>query len=1742
MNRLVAAVICLAFTLQTGAGGLAAQAGSNVEDMPKAVRAFLISALTAPPIAVPRTRATAVPQFSLPNYRDRNRYARLISKPDGETRRKQIFGPIDPLKIRRPELARAGALKDRSLQVLGRRGPRTVGGTGHLSLPTQTTGIWPWWTYTKRSVPGMGLAQVNISTYNMLLQVSDVNVPTAGVTLSFDRVYNSQSKHDANNDDGSTPSVFGNRWTNNLDVHLGWSPTTSNTGTVSVYTADGARDDYTCQIKVSAQCSSDTTGVYDILATTDVSSAGGGVACELQWTRKNGVSYVFNAPYSACTLNEAGEYGRLLAIYGRNALFSVQLAYSWSPNASSSENLTKIVATHEPDGAQLVLKFGAIASTAITELMSVKRPDGEFIDYQYNASGDLIGIDKPGNNPVLTSGETLPTEWSNGSSIPAGNVPEVYDIRTSHISEACGPRAAIALIDFPSNPPDGACINFDYQNAGQLTDWYTEGILNPTPLDGVTNSPIQSGPSTQFMQWNVTNFVAEVSSNCLHNVDNATYSYDEYGHETNWCFDSSGRVLQTTQWTFVGSQPLETEQTWDSNNDMITTTDARGNQTNIAYDANGNVVEVSLPKQITSQGTMRPTSFFDYDNYSNLLHYCDPTNNASNGWTPSSADNLCSTSGSTDYTKLKYDMSDPNEPYGCITDMYTPSGYHSSVTNGGGSGDCGTGLPTKILGDQYQQADGTYRTPTQKITYEPSGDIESYNAGQGSNTWQVTYTANGMNRIRSTSDPDGVTAYQCDNLDGSIFYSETPYQNELDNSPSCPSDTQLINGASPPSYAVAYGYDADGDVATETHHHNCTTGAGNCKANKSVASWCTPSISIAAGTTCNYYDGLDRLVEVKLPYDASIDLYENPWLTRYLYDLTGNEQTYQGNSFYAYGNLFTVQEYLPSNATPSVSSPVSPGSINNNVYEGTRATAYDGTDRPITKYLNMGSSISSTDTLTWDTSPLDANVAGYLGEECNSASPEQCQEFDYLPDGEGKAFESSDGSSPSRGYTYDPDGKPTQITSSTHNQPQTYTYGPDGHVKTSEDASTQGTNTQATLTHNRYPDGMEKSLDVASGTLNQTGLFSYSYRNDGKLQTEQINDGNVNNIVKPGVTTINYTYTGGGRLIKRQESGIAANPYPTTITYQGIGTGSGGDTGLVSIFSSENAYLSNMQYSAENELTSLAIATQYNCLGETFTYSLRGELSNAPNCSPYSQLATFAANGVLLHTSNITQNEQYTWNDRMAVPTQQHATGSCTPVCPNSSWSYDGAGRMTTETEPNALFKWTANETTARTYDAENHILTTTLEVVGGSSEWQNAAVHWGPDGNPIQVGTWQGSNSESDERLHWNGDQLLFTTHNVNGKDVLDDIKVDTQGDILPGDSGYNGLTFYDRGPGGTILGCHNITGFSDVGLQDSWMTYGGSPCSSGLSKNASMPTSLVWSGSPYGGGVSIGHGGTFGMPRPDGFVDGFDTLQGVRVYDNRQAAWTTPDAKPGDTSNPFSLKSYLWNGDDPLEYLDPSGNEPVTATFFGTNAALLVGAAIVVFAALTLATAGGDLAAIAIIGGAIEAVADTMEGADLILATIRTVAPDFDEFIWEKLVVQAPSSVAPWIGRFGAIGAGIAGLAAYQWADGQIPVGGITIDPATGLQGWSCDDANSGVTCFSSSGGAGYANYSNAPWDTECGVISPGEVTAGCGSNASGSLTEGDTLEGSGMNEINAALYGGNIPNVLLLCGDNFQCMVDY
>ena len=1656
----------------------------------------------------------------MPNYANPVRYARIVPKSHAALAVEPLTRPVDLVKLRNAQRREVRELRPRIVasRPLGRRMRRQ----GAPSLSPSTTGLWHWWTYEGRPIPGIGQALVNVTNLNLLITADDLDVPEGGgLDLAFRRVYNSQSQHDNNNDDNSTPSVFGNKWTNNFDAHLGWSQIDQNDGTVSVYTGDGGREDFTCAINTGAVCTAETPGVQDLLAGTSLT---GGVDCQFQWTKKSGVSYIFTAPYQACG-KLPGAYGRLVQIWGRNIAFYQTLSYSWSPDASSPENLHQIVVTNQASGAQLFLNFGKIANTGITELMSIERPDQTYIDYRYNGTGGLTGVDKPDSDPVLPVSETLPTQWPDGTPIPGGNLPETYDVAQEGLLEACGPRAAIGSLPPNGSPTDGACVDFDYvSNSNDLADWWTRGVLNPSPEDDVSYSNIQSGPNTGFAQWDDTTFFSNDEGTACNPLSEAGVS-DADKHAISWCYDSSGRVIETAAAVSTTST-LYTSQSWDTNNNLTSETDARGNTTNIAYDPNGNAVEIALPQQsVTPPGQpLRPTYLLDYDQHNNLTYYCDPANNASNGWNPSQSDTLCENSGSQSYTSYQYYSRDISEAYSCLLTVTTPRNYHWQYAYAGGAGVCGIGLPTTITGDTISQDNG--RTPEQSFSYYTSGVstglLETFSStGSPSNASKVSYTGNNMNRVRSIQDPDGVTSYACYNPNGSVFYTETAYQNSLDPQNGCPTVNMIAGGATPPPFAVGYGYDPDGDVATVLRHHGCWATNGSnatCTASSPAPSNCYHmAVTVQTGTTCNFYDGLGRLVEVKQPYDPS-DVYKSPWITRYLYDLSqGGTQNVFGQTFSAHGNLFEVQERLP--AAPTATAPPSPGSVANPDNQPIKAWAYDGLDRPVALYAGMASPSPgyTTETLTWDNTPINSDdVAGFLGEDCNSASPQQCQEFDYTPDGQLQTFISSDGSSPKRVYTYDGDGRPTQITSGAFSNPQQYAYGPDGNIATSTDASNGvASQNSATLTYHRYPDGKEQSLDVASGPFTQAGLFGYSYQTDGLLKSEAVNDSSLGTNVKhPGTTTVSYTYTPAGRFSGRSESGAdAPNPAPTaSVSYLP-------NLGLVKQVNYPQTTLTQFTFSVEGELLNLSDSgCQEGSIA--YWYTVRGELSASHLCSTSG--GSWFANGLALHPP--ATGAQVTWDNLMAVLIGTSSNSQSTNSL-KSTWNYGSDGRLKSQAAPYPIWSPPGSVTTTRTYDAENHLNQTTFESPAPTSNvWPYQQMTWGPDGHPATIGTSQNGNPVMNERLHWSGGQLLFTVHSG----TLDDVKVGAQGDILPGDA-YSGLTSYDRGPGGMVLGCHNFTGTSYVGFSGGdWLGLGVSPCSKGLNppSGTKMPASTLWAGSPYSAfnaqGPALGAGGTLGTLRTDGFTDGYDTIQGVRALDSMTGLWMTPDADGGDIDDPASLKSYLWSGNDPLGYVDPSGNDALYVGVSEVTAGQYHAYGVVtdddanVIAVLSFGPSGEFLNN-NFNPGVYYEMATSQNGANLLEEAQCSGTCSWEPGLlssyrnWPNnlYIYKLPSPDSNW-------------ALTKIFKENGIPT---TLPPGhPSLPGW------------------GWMQFSYLPGVQTCSSV--GGPNAGCVNFPAEVVPAGaDTVVSSSLDNLMSSIYGGGNPiNVPLSCNDAWACMMSY
>jgi len=809
------------------------------------------------------------------------------------------------------------------------------------------------------------------------------------------------------------------------------------------------------------------------------------------------------------------------------------------------------------------------------------------------------------------------------------------------------------------------------------------------------------------------------------------------------------------------------------------------------------------------------------------------------------------------------------------------------------------GLPTLVQGTQFTEADNTTTiTPQQAFTYDAYGNLICYNNGnQGS--WILQYDA--LNRLTGVGDPDDnyITNAACNKTGG--------LRQHTANLTSYYPNGQVSQTQTPEQFrysvATAFTYDADGNQVTETHHHDNS-----------------------AANTNKYYDGADRLIEVWLPLDNRklpgipdsqnlytpdlYAIYNCPWITRYLYDLTmGGQVSVTGSTtFNAYGNLYDTTELLPNaggSAGPVLIGPSTPSS---NQYYDVKASAFDALDRPTTKFyyvpgslLSHSSDLRST-TLTYDVS----GNAGFLSTSKDAVATTTTYTYDSV--GHEASITFSD-STPSRSYVYDPDGRTANVVEQPYGTLY-YTFDPDGMVATVKEPTGGGvTSPENPLTYHYYPNGWKSSIDVASSNFNQNGLFSYIYRADGK-RTGII-------IQATGKTrNLGWNYTAAGRVTSSNDTWL--NP-AVTYTY----AGSYGDVTTQTL---QEGSFSGINYDAEESPIGIA-STPYGTQ-QQFHTNIRGEAFQSYGTG---EVDAYTADGFVVAQppGNGTSQNSESFDPVNAVlyhfETDDVASGLCTNKI---DYGFDADGRQisavdTVGTKSGSCPSPGSGGTYSRQYDAENHLVSETLtnwicKYGGECGANDNNSIKlsgtqsnvWGPNGHPIVISEPAGASQPAAyaATLHWDGDNILYTTTNPGG--AADDIRVETLAEIAPGDPGYSDLDVWDRDWNGQLVGCwqqHNSTTTPPTG-----------PCVPPDSTFGFKPDSSQIGGSGTGGSIPTIH---FMYRRTDGFADNLNVIQGTRTYSAGLQAWTTPDAYQGDVHDPMSQKPYMWNRNNPTGYQDPTG-----------------------------------------------------------------------------------------------------------------------------------------------------------------------------------------------------------------------------
>lgn len=1502
--RPLAALLLLVFSALVIAGAPVAKG-----DQPQPVRPSL-PATARGHAPHPIMQSTGLPQIQPPSEQEiLNLLAVQIPQPPG-----QLY--VEPQEQYPPGQSGLRTLGHSITRPVSRMMPRrrnpSLGPNIINTSGNNFTGINHWWTYEEDGIGGVGKYMVNVANGNLLLQADDMAITHRGVELAFHRTYNSFSQHDYADTDGSTINNFGDGWTNTFDAHIAYNTLSGGNG-VSVFDIDGARYDY------SQVCN--PTCVYvpppGQFATLTFNAS----YDRFYWTKKNGTEYKFHDPNDPTT----GVAGRVQRIWARNNNTWLQFNYYFNTGYTDPAHLTKIQVTPESIGqvpsfqAKLLFSDFTMSDNSTRRLLSsVVWPDNTTVTYKYSTSGYLTEVDEPSNN---SAGTVLP-QW--------------YTYATGHLVQTVSSsRWAV------SNGADGEYLSFGYTGSAAIDAQYY-AFANPSVPDPAASSgtsAVQSSYSSTYgtqpnQPYRFVSFpqpgtaipsplptASPSGSATCPTSSSATYWYDTDGHETVYCFDGSGRVVQNDDWT--GSRYLVYQATWDSNNDLTASIDPRSNETDYAYDSNGNGIAVGGPQVTTSAGTFRPTSMYVYDSNNNITAYCDPVFVGSRGYqqgsnTPPSTSICTPQAGVTSYTWTVQTY----EPYGELTMITTagnaaaPNGYHYTFAYPSGTSDFGQ--PLTVTGDTFNQSDTNFPTitPTQTFVYDTVGNPVCYNSGYG---WTVRQF-----------DPDNRITAEADADDNGVPVSRSACPANPSPGPTATTavyrsyfadgEVQQTQNSAQMAHSTedTFTYDADGDVLTTT------TWTGGVQSTKNT-----------------WYDGIGRLVQVQepndsrtwttaspgpptsypttIPYDSSAPLF-----TRYYYDLSKNSTVSFGGGtpYSAHGDLFKTVAYLPSGSTYT--------------WQDVKGNAYDSLDRSISGYYySPGNSTIQTSSATYD-------GAGYLGLEnqsCNGASECENTTFDALSRALQISFTGGSGE-PSRTYTYDPDGRTASVQSSIFGT-QSYTFDAEGHIVTSTEPNQGGVTSPAMLTYDYYANGWKQDLQVSASAWTQsTPAFQYFYRPDGKLERERFNH------LSDAARDFSWTYTPAGRLLSNNDPYLSS---PNSYAYDAFGRTQSYGLG------SGRQYTS-IGYDDEGETTQYTAST-LPLMTVFHQYNVRGELA-----AYYNTNASFRAAsdyGVMLNYQYSCTNDSppvckygalgTTVDYKEGVETYAGIFGEA-----NTTWSYDAAGRQASATGYQAAVGVKLNTvyvpgSFVRYYDIENHLTKTsytswntnydyvctpdlppTLNAFAGLT----VRYKWGPNGHPIMVGSTNFGTPLTDttytvpstpppdstitsDTLHWDGDSLLFTT---NSSGQLDDIKIGTIADFTF-DSSFTGLTVWDRDQSGTVVSSHyGTTSYAAWSANDPFER----PCkSAGQTFASGYPGDTNFAGTVVNGGTPslVGRGGLLNEGRSDGISDFYNTIEGVRSYDSQQTAWTTPDAYAGDVHDPMSQKPYMWNRNNPTYFSDPTG-----------------------------------------------------------------------------------------------------------------------------------------------------------------------------------------------------------------------------
>ncbi|MFT3791350.1 MAG: PASTA domain-containing protein [Rudaea sp.] len=1077
---------------------------------------------------------------------------------------------------------------------------------------------------------------------------------------------------------------------------------------------------------------------------------------------------------------------------------------------------------------------------------------------------------------------------------------------------------------------DGTQFEFDATGVTKVTD--ARGNSTTFSATGITSSSGQSVAFARDSQNRITaitdpsgrvqTYTYDVNGDLVAHTTAAggtsKYAYD-YQHDLISAIDPDGNQAVRNTYDAAGHLVSSTDAAghtiaYSNDPDTQTTvvTDRLGNVSTIAYDADGNVTATQTP--VTIDGSLvLATTTSTYDSLGNALTNTNPdgiaTQNTWNGYNPLTQ--VVDPSGLALTTSYAYDANDNPT-------RLTDAGGHATTMSY-----LANGLSPQMSVPGMGTFDGTFDGSGNLATSTDSiGTVKSYSYDSAGNETRADVrdaSSNLLSRTDHTYDANGnkLTETVWRTVGGTLTAQTTTFAYDASNR--LVATTDALGNVSRTEYDAAgrvtaqvdalgrrttMTYDALGRLVKTTYPDG-STASSSYDANGNVLTETDP----AGRVTSHAYDELGREVSTTTPggsttqtiysaggrVDATIDANGNR--TDYAYDSAGRQVSVQYPAV-ANGPGGALTRPQVTSVLNASGQPTSLTDANGNVTQ----MSYDGNGKLVQTTLPDGHTVQQT---------FDA-----VGRR-TSTTNEEGQVTNYSYDGLGRLVAVS-GLNGSEQYTYDEAGNLlTQTDALGHvtqfsydalgrllqrtypgGETEQYAYDAIGNVVAYTDGLGRVTSYAydamdrltrkvlpggATVTYTYAADGQRTSVTDARGTT------SYAYDAAGRLATQ----------TKPNGAALHYAYDGNDNLTElASPAATVAYQYDANDRLAQVTAPTGTTTSAYDLagnrlrLTAQNGIVSDTTYDVRNRPIQLTHKTAGGTLLRSYahTYSPASRLMQTTENDGSVDAYSYDAKGRLAAqtrtgTHAFTATHTY---DAVGNRTQTTRGGTTT------TYSYDSDDRLVSDGD--ATYAWDANGNLASktsaagvvqyAYDPENRL----VSVLGGGLSNQYV---YDDDGNRVQATNAGGTVN------------FLVDDNNPTGlSQVLEerDASNTLQASYVFGDD---------------LVGLTGTAG-SHVPLGD------GSGSVTALTDASAAITDAYWYDA-HGNPVAV-TGSTVNPYRYRGERLDADTVfyqLRARYYDPVSGRFMARDPLSGEADDPASLHRYLYGYDDPVDYIDPTGEE---------------------------------------------------------------------------------------------------------------------------------------------------------------------------------------------------------------------------